>query len=618
VGALANGAFVVAWADMNTADGTQGIFARVHHANGEMRDEAFAVTKVGPTQAFEPSVSALRDGGFVIAWVGTHVVSGNDQILTRVYDAEGAPLGDALPVSEIDSALKFGPSVTALSDGGFVVAWAELTDMGRVEILVRTYGPESEPLDTFIVAHGGTSPAVTGLKDGSFVIAWEQPEIGDTNEIFVTRLDGAGSTWRAPFRVTETGSASTPSVAALADGGFIVTWVESQATDQIWARVYDGAGQSLGEAFTVREASDGLLLMPSVAALPDGRFVIAWRETGTNSGIENLFGRMYDSDGRPLDKAFAMTETSNALELQITALADGGFVLTGRQANAGSGVSEIFTRIYSAPKPGANDTGVGVLALPAFVGAIDSLELVEGMDVSDFFAPQEIEGDAIPAGDVIETDNFPSANQPIWASEVSAAITSPVNKGSDSSNSIITGERDTSLQSLTQFGSKTVDDKFVDSLVGKALVENRENETLVDDAGADELTGNDDGNTTFLESNDLGAFTEFDFASISGSPKPSASPSNSETPPVSPETTPTAAPVVADIDSFVFIGEEPATIIEPPSTETELAPDENQPSDSSLDISTGEPHAAEAAVSQDLDVDASVQTANQHQDDLIV
>ena len=65
-----------------------------------------------------------------------------------------------------------------------------------------------------------------------------------------------------------------PSVAALEDGGFVVSWSKGGS---IYARLFDASGGAAHPEFVVTTvgASTGLPLS-TVTALPDGGFVVSW------------------------------------------------------------------------------------------------------------------------------------------------------------------------------------------------------------------------------------------------------------------------------------------------------------------------------------------------------
>jgi hypothetical protein len=108
-----------------------------------------------------------------------------------------------------------------------------------------------------------------------------------------------------------TGDKFSPAVAALPDGRFVATWTNNNV---IQARLFKADGTPVDGDFTVAGPSaDGSLVpvLPKVAALPDGHFVVTWLShdsLGDGSG-RVVRARLYDSDGT------AATRQSRAEEL---------------------------------------------------------------------------------------------------------------------------------------------------------------------------------------------------------------------------------------------------------------------------------------------------------------
>ena len=78
-------------------------------------------------QQTNPSVTALKNGDFVVTWQGTYQEqSQNDSypgIFAQRFGADGTAKGDEFQVNTYTSSDQYDPSVTALKDGGFMVTW---------------------------------------------------------------------------------------------------------------------------------------------------------------------------------------------------------------------------------------------------------------------------------------------------------------------------------------------------------------------------------------------------------------------------------------------------------------------------------------------------------------
>ena len=87
---------------------------------------------------------------------------------------------------------------------------------------------------------GALASQLAALSDGGFVVTWEGPD-GDANGIYGRRFGADGGARDAhEFSVSQerAGDQSTPDVTALANGGFATAWVDASAAG--------GLGRSIG------------------------------------------------------------------------------------------------------------------------------------------------------------------------------------------------------------------------------------------------------------------------------------------------------------------------------------------------------------------------------------
>ena len=124
-----------------------------------------------------------------------------------------------------------GPEVAAFSDGGYVVTW--LSDFGQ-DVYARRYDGSGNALgsetlvNTTTTGNQADNPAVAALSDGGYVVTWEFYQLGsDDWSIYARRYDGSGTEVGSETLVntTTSGDQLNPAVAALSDGGYVVTWI---------------------------------------------------------------------------------------------------------------------------------------------------------------------------------------------------------------------------------------------------------------------------------------------------------------------------------------------------------------------------------------------------------
>lgn len=106
------------------------------------------------------------------------------------------------------------------------------------------------------------------------------------------------------FPVNTTPGASSPSVAALSNGDFVVTWDNHVGNLIVYGQLYSAAGTRIGGEFQVSTNNEQDQYTPSVAALSGGGFVIAWTSSKTAHLTANVWVRLYDAGGTPEGSPF--------------------------------------------------------------------------------------------------------------------------------------------------------------------------------------------------------------------------------------------------------------------------------------------------------------------------
>jgi hypothetical protein len=198
------------------------------------------------------SVAAAADGGFVVTWESRQDGS-SDGVFGRRYDSNGGPVGPEFRVNSYTPFTQFRPSVAAAPDGRFVVAWG------------------------------------SSYQDGS------------SYGVFGQRYDSNSSPVGPEFRVNShtTSDQWNPSVAAAADGRFVVIWaslIQDGSGWGVFGQRYDANGTAVGPEFGVNSYTMNNQEIPSVAAAPDGRFVVTWASYTQDGSGDGVFGRRFHLD----------------------------------------------------------------------------------------------------------------------------------------------------------------------------------------------------------------------------------------------------------------------------------------------------------------------------------
>ena len=290
-----------------------------------------------------PSVASLAGGGYVVAWdsAGQDGPSSSGVYLQR-YDSAGGAQGIETRVNATTAGNQQNPSVAGLADGGYVVSWESAGQDGSgLGIYAQRYNASgvaqgSETRVNTTTAGDQASPSLAALAGGGFVVTWQSNgQDGAGLGIYAQRYDASGAALGVETRVNTTivNDQSLPSVAALASGGYVVTW-ESNGQDGsglgIYAQRYDASGAPLGVETRVNSTTPFEQSFPSVAGLENGDYVVTWQSIAQDSSGFGIYAQRYNSAGIAQGGETRVNTTTADSQFSpiVTGLSGGGYVVT--------------------------------------------------------------------------------------------------------------------------------------------------------------------------------------------------------------------------------------------------------------------------------------------------
>jgi hypothetical protein len=149
-----------------------------------------------------PRITTLADGSYALTYV-------NVDLSWSVFDAQGQPIASGI----FEAGHEFGPDITALTSGGFALAWWDSSFNHIYTGVVDELGVVSGAPDP--VGNGFDSPDIAALANDRYVIAGNLIN----NEVFIAIRDAAGNDVLAQTNITNSPAPDgIPSIAVLADG----------------------------------------------------------------------------------------------------------------------------------------------------------------------------------------------------------------------------------------------------------------------------------------------------------------------------------------------------------------------------------------------------------------
>ena len=83
-------------------------------------------------------VTALLDGGYVITWRSYQQDGNASGIYAQRYDVNGIKVGNEFLVNTVTESTQSFPSITALTDGGYVITWHSNIKMDLITVFMAS------------------------------------------------------------------------------------------------------------------------------------------------------------------------------------------------------------------------------------------------------------------------------------------------------------------------------------------------------------------------------------------------------------------------------------------------------------------------------------------------
>ncbi len=314
-------------------------------------------TTAGPQH--QPAVCGLQGTQFVVVWEDL----GSNSIRGQMFGASGVRSSDEIlinlptppgPRRRLPAIVEYG--------FGFVVAWTEQAagnpSSAPAQLKLRIFdadtlsGPEiqvsTSPVEPSI------RPALARLSDGNFIVVWADKR-GD-ERIRAQRFSQDGTRIGAEFRANTTaGLHHIPMVVCLANGDIVIAWrARIAAPLQIRFQIFNAQGPVGGE-----RAMPPIATAAAMVALSGGQFVIAHlNDFGKDATADNQIvveADVFNADGSPASIHLVSTSEQriHATWPTLAPLSGGRFLLAWVQHNVDvlPATTNVKARVFSTQGP---------------------------------------------------------------------------------------------------------------------------------------------------------------------------------------------------------------------------------------------------------------------------
>lgn len=309
---------------------------------------------------YQPTVAALSNGNFVVAWTDSSYTkpdTASDTIRARLFTPGGVPIAKEFMVPDQYRLDQFTPKAAGYT-GGFVIIWGDSSGTGSDTsghaVSGRRFANDGTAAAgqftvNLVSQWDQDDPAISSIPGGGFAASWDDWSgtngDGGGNEPAVRgALFGAngkriGNEFRANTTVQNQQYQS--GIAGLPNGGAVVVWTDlsqtiPQDTDQgsvIRGQLIGANGALSGNEFVVNTNLAQSQLYPVVASLNNGTYVVIWKceYYCTNSNREYEYhGQIWSTAGKKIGGEFIVPATGgypSEPEIAVAGFPNGRFVV---------------------------------------------------------------------------------------------------------------------------------------------------------------------------------------------------------------------------------------------------------------------------------------------------
>ena len=295
---------------------------------------SFRVNSQGAGDQENPQGTLLKGGGAAFVWQGGPMSF--QHIYARFLSASNLWVAGDVQVNTATNFYQANPAITTLTNGNVVVAWGSYGQDnadGLQGVYAQILSPAgakvgSEFLVNQFTAFNQRSPAIAAFPNGNFIIVWvsEQERISasvngtgfanggvGTNsftlgasqasvDIYARIYNANGTPQGNEFLVnTANNTCANPAVAVASDGGYIIAWsqfdpdIADNNSWDVYARAFSATGVG-GAAQVVNSQLYGDQFAPKISSVGSD-FMVVWTSMGQDGSREGIYGQFLHEDG---------------------------------------------------------------------------------------------------------------------------------------------------------------------------------------------------------------------------------------------------------------------------------------------------------------------------------
>ncbi len=243
-----------------------------------------------------PEVEVFQDGSYVVAFTASDMgVNGYWQVVQQRFDSNGIKIGEVTQVNTTQTNHNLHPDVHGFADGSYMIFW-QGHHVSGYEIYGQKFASDGTKVGDEWRINTATgdhqvAPSVTELSDGGYVVVYTSSD-GNGHGVFMQRFDSDNNKIGIETKVNTTSDRDQDlqQVIDLNDGGFIVVWHsyhDHADSHKSFGQEYDRFGNEVGEQFQIGP-EDGRSTHIRGAQNADGTIVFTYYYAGLESGSKSF------------------------------------------------------------------------------------------------------------------------------------------------------------------------------------------------------------------------------------------------------------------------------------------------------------------------------------------
>ena len=273
-----------------------------------------------------PAVAVLNNSNVVVVWAAFDQASPSSllDVYGQVFLPAGQKVGGEFLINQFISYNQRSPAVAALKNGGFVVAWVSEQERTAFNLggIDNTNGSPpavigSPSVDVYArfyngngVAQGNeflvntdnnpcSNPGVAVAADGNFMVTWaarDTSNLANDWDIYARTFSSAGA-GGTTVRVNSFlyGDQYAPRISAIG-GDYLIVWTslgQDGSREGVFGQFVHEDGSPVGGEFRVNTTTAGQQMQPAVASNGAGQFLVVWTGFTFSLASMDLFAQRY-------------------------------------------------------------------------------------------------------------------------------------------------------------------------------------------------------------------------------------------------------------------------------------------------------------------------------------